>query len=266
MPEYIVFDDPKWLDHREQTLFGSSPTRNKEFDENGFVFLKNLIDVEETGLVEFPPPPERGMFKYADPDPGTLVTGGLMDMDIEPQVMGSLSRYKLPIYRSLQNKLKPKLEKIIGKKLMPSFNYDRFYFPGQQLPYHLDRFACEISISMLISTNLDQSQHPWPLWIKKPPEWNENGLLVQEGKHVAVTFSEPGDAVLYKGCERPHYREPMPSKYTKWEKKLMKFLRREDDTYYHQVFIHYVLESGEFIHLTQDYVRSDYWGRKEEWK
>ena len=53
---------------------------------------------------------------------------------------------------------------------------------------------------------------------------------------------EAGDAMVYKGCERPHWREPMPGLL---ETSIKKFKGDKDFLlYYHQIFFHYVLQDG----------------------
>lgn len=43
----------------------------------------------------------------------------------------------------------------------------------------------------------------------------------------------PGDGMVYKGCERPHWRDPMPAEYrrTWYGRKVEK-----EGLYYHQIF------------------------------
>ena len=57
---------------------------------------------------------------------------------------------------------------------------------------------------------------------------------------------QPGDGVIYKGSERPHWRDPMPTPKKKW------FSRDETEYYYHQIFFHYVLQDGERSHYAWD--------------
>ena len=60
---------------------------------------------------------------------------------------------------------------------------------------------------------------------------------------------EPGDAMLYKGCERPHWRDPLPKEYErKWYGKKVE----KKGLYYHQVFFHYVLADGIRSHCAFD--------------
>ena len=83
-----------------------------------------------------------------------------------------------------------------------------FIFAGQELRVHADRDSCEISVSVHISTNLEEF---WPLWIKTPDTYNEDmSKVLREGDIHSVCLS-PGDGMIYKGCERPHCREPLIS-------------------------------------------------------
>jgi len=229
----------EWLEEREFVNTGKSPTKNEQFDKDGFLALPGFADV--SALIESPPP-ERGMFIYRG--------DRLEELRAEEQVHGSLSRYNLPSFRELQYQLKPKIEKIIGKKLHATYAYDRYYFPGQDLEVHVDRPACEISVTVNISGNLKQ---PWPIWLKKPDVY-ENEVVVSRGRNCPA-FTAPGDAVLYKGCERPHWRDPMKSNYGKWESAWRTIRGKEDDSYYHQIFIHYVMQDGVYSHCCNDYVK-----------
>ena len=87
-----------------------------------------------------------------------------------------------------------------AKKLYNTYYYDRFYFPGQELQIHCDRPSCEISVSVHVSSNV---KNPWKLWIKTPDVDDVKGE-----NHFAIL--DVGDGMIYKGCERPHWREPQP--------------------------------------------------------
>ena len=63
---------------------------------------------------------------------------------------------------------------------------------------------------------------------------------VKKGENRSVIL-HPGDGMVYKGCERPHWREPLPREYKrKWYGKTYEV----EGLYYHQVFFHYVLADG----------------------
>ena len=207
---------------QEKRYTGTSWTRNDLFEENGYVVIKNLWDPEE---LYHPVPLEKGQYNYWDNNPEHFNL-----VPVEAQVEGSTSRYWHPQYRAIHSGIRLKLEKIIGRELYNTYYYDRFYFAGQELTRHADRDACEISVSVHISSNIDEC---WPFCIK-----NVNG------EEISACL-EPGDGLLYKGCERPHWRDPLQSRYKRKRDRLKNWItRKEDDTYYHQVFFHYVLADG----------------------
>jgi len=69
---------------------------------------------------------------------------------------------------------------------------------------------------------------------------------------------KPGDGLLYKGCERPHWRDAMPGIPTiPNKKKFWNFFKKneQDELYYHQIFFHYVLANGIRSHCANDMAR-----------
>lgn len=188
-------------------------TRNPEFDRNGYLYLPNIWNA-------------RDLYRDVPNMKGQITYWGKKEdqydyIEEENQVNGSFATYYYPKYKNIHNEIRLKLENIIGRKLYNTYYYDRFYFEGQSLNEHVDRDACEISISIHISSNCHEN---WPLWIETP-----------FGEERCV-FLNPGDGMLYKGCERKHWRNPLNSRYNR--------KRENDDTYYHQVFFHYVLQDG----------------------
>jgi len=220
---------------RENFYSGTSKTNHEQFEKYGYLILKNFCDSDY--LYE-DVPEERGLIHYF----GSLDKFSHQE---EQQVKGSLARYSHPHYKEAHCQIKTAIEKIIGKKLYPTYYYDRFYFYNQELEKHLDREACEISVSIHISTNLEES---WPFKIKTPDIYSEDGskkiIKTSEEHHASLN---PGDAVLYKGCERPHWRDPLPSRH----KGIFSIFKKED-TYYHQIFFHYVLADGLRCHRAFD--------------
>lgn len=197
-----------------------SKTNNFLFDKHGYFLANNLYDPEELYDTV---PIQRGQINYY----GSL--DKFKYFEDEKQVSGSLARYSHPKYKYIHSQVRLKLENIIGKKLFNTYYYDRFYFAGQELTPHVDRPACEISVSIHISSNLTQV---WPFKIETPEnEIHQLGL-------------NPGDGVIYKGCDRKHWRDPMPSRFNKFKKIKNVLLNKKDDSYYHQIFFHYVLADG----------------------
>jgi len=200
-------------------------SNSETFESNGYLFVPNMVLDPENLKVSVPE--QRGRFTYLN----NRIDKVQYD-PVESQVNGSLSRYNIPIYKELHYLVKAELKSILGMDLYPSYFYDRFYFVGQQLRRHTDRPSCEVSVTLQISTNRNE---PWPIWFERPDE-TESCVLMKNG-----------DAVIYKGCEREHWRDPLPSRYNKTQKFWRKLQKLPDDTYHHQIFLHYVDANGPYV-------------------
>lgn len=205
---------------------GTSKTKNSTFERQGYLLVKNLIDPKELYCEV---PEERGQITYF----GKLEK--FQHIPVEHQVEGSLARYYYPPYKESYFKVKRRLEEIIQKSLSTTYYYDRFYFEGQELTRHIDRDACEISVSIHISSNI---KDPWGF------------KLIDFDGNEKELFLNPGDGLLYKGCEVCHWRDPMPGK----RNKISKWLGKKE-LYYHQIFMHYVLSDGQRVQFANDLSR-----------
>ena len=104
----------------------------------------------------------------------------------------------------------PKMEEITGEELWPTYTYYRVYKQGDILKHHTDRPACEISATICLGydyTNLDaykKTDYNWEIWIN-----NTSGGQRYNGDpvHDKAYRMEPGDAIVYRGCECDHWRE-----------------------------------------------------------
>ena len=237
-----MMEDIEQLRWQERVNTGTTWTRNDSFEKNGYLVIPNLWDAEE---LYHPVPEERGQINYP-----SKKLDQFTHHPIEGQVEGSVARYWHPQYRAIHSGIRMKLEKELGRKLYNTYYYDRFYFPGQELKLHADRDACEISVSVHVSTNLEDKNADWPFWIKIPDTYTDKKkttILVLGETHSLVL--KPGDGVVYKGCERPHWRDPMPTEY---EKTWYGRKKEKDNLYYHQIFFHYVLSDGQRAHYAWD--------------
>jgi len=206
---------------------GGSWTHNNQFDRQGFFIVKNLCDPKE--LIT-PIPEDLGQKMY------DKITGRMhYASEVEPQVPGSTARNNFPQYKEPHTKIRLEVEKHIGRKLYNTYYYDRFYYPGQVLDYHLDRSPCEISVSVHIGTNLEGDDMKWPFYIESPDKYkDEKKVEVLEYGEISGHILQPGDGIVYKGFECPHWRDEMPG--------------QKDYHYYHQIFFHYVLQDGIMAH------------------
>ena len=104
----------------------------------------------------------------------------------------------------LASKIK-RMEEETGLKLFPTYSYWRVYSMFAELTPHMDRKACEISVSVMFGS----CGTPWPIYVDEEP-----------------IEMQPGDAVIYLGCELNHYRKPF------------------EGDWHAQAFLHYVNQEG----------------------
>lgn len=109
----------------------------------------------------------------------------------EKQVPGSIAFYREPLFERLLEHLLPAIESHTGLALYKTYSYARCYELGNELERHLDREACEITVSLA----LGHEGEIWPLWLED-----------RQGQTHAVML-RPGDALIFRGAELPHWRE-----------------------------------------------------------
>lgn len=132
---------------------------------------------------------------------------------VDPEVPGTQVAYGDVRMDHLLEALRPRVERETGLSLFPTYSYFRRYKQGDKLSRHVDREACEVSLSLNLAR---RSAAPWPLWLE-----------ALDGKARAVEL-EPGDLLLYRGMELPHWRDPFDGELTL------------------QVFLHYVNQNGPY--------------------
>ena len=135
-----------------------------------------------------------------------------------------------PVFDSLLEQLVPNFEQASGKRLLPTYAYARLYdTPGEELKVHTDRPACEISATLTLGFDGDV----WPICVGDYTEAGQGRKVITQQGDTKYLINEReikmgvGDAVLYRGMEKVHWREPY--KEGKWQA---------------QVFLHYVDADG----------------------
>jgi predicted 2-oxoglutarate/Fe(II)-dependent dioxygenase YbiX len=134
-----------------------------------------------------------------------------------------------PVFDSLLEQLAPHFEQASGKRLLPTYAYARLYSPGDELKIHTDRPSCEISATITLGFDGDV----WPIYVGDYTEAGQGReVTIQQGEIKYLTNEREikmgvGDAVLYRGMDKVHWREPY--KEGKWQA---------------QVFLHYVDADG----------------------
>ena len=103
------------------------------------------------------------------------------------------------------------ISEFLEETVLPTYCYARIYQNDEILEKHLDRPACEISVTVHIGSDGTD----WPIYFTKP-----NG-------EIASINLKPGQAVIYLGMLSEHWRESFQGQH------------------YTQLFLHYVRARGE---------------------
>jgi hypothetical protein len=123
----------------------------------------------------------------------------------DQQVPNVYSHYADFVMETLLMKVMPIMKKETNLDLIPTYSYARVYEKGSVLTKHKDRPSCEIS------TTLNLGGDPWAIYL--------------EGIKVDL---EPGDMLVYSGCELEHWRDEFQGNICA------------------QVFLHYNHVNGQF--------------------
>jgi len=166
----------------------------KTLVENNYIILHDFISKERASELSFE------FSKYCKEN----------NIEGDPQAPNSFSTYNYTPFLELLCEKTPEISKSIGETVLPTYSYARIYKNGSVLERHVDRDACEISLTLHL-----HGDSSWPIWIETP-----------SGKEVSVNLN-PGDAMVYLGKTAPHWREEYGGEY------------------YTQVFLHYVRSRGD---------------------
>jgi hypothetical protein len=134
-----------------------------------------------------------------------VAENGMLGTWKDAQVPNVYSHYADFVMETLLMKVMPIMKKETNLDLIPTYSYARVYEKGSVLAKHKDRPSCEIS------TTLNLGGDPWAIYL--------------EGIKVDL---EPGDMLVYSGCELEHWREEFTGNICA------------------QVFLHYNHVNGQF--------------------
>jgi hypothetical protein len=172
------------------------------FNKNGFVVIKDFLNLDIAGLA----------YQYC------LLKVKRTDymIDVYPedyrkkwdgafgdgQVPNSYYCYGDTLMDVILANALPKMEEFVGEELVPTYSYWRMYQKHNKLLRHKDRNSCEISTTVCLgfnTSNVDENTYPnysWPMYVQN-----------YSGVELPVSL-QPGDMIVYKGCEIDHWREP----------------------------------------------------------
>ena len=128
------------------------------------------------------------------------------------------SYYADPLTEVLLIKCKELVEATTGRELLPTYSCSRIHQPGDVLENHKDLEACEISVIVNVALKGDNS----PIYTKYKNKTEQHAL-------------NPGDALIYMGCDVDHWIEPL-----------------QEGQLNVQFMLHYVDKNGPFASYEKD--------------
>jgi hypothetical protein len=150
----------------------------------------------------------------ADLGPNAIPLSGIRDYpNLLSRPAFELYGYRYPPMLFFLWGLTPIVSELVGRKLLPSYDYFRIYREGDVCRVHYDRPSCEHSLSL----TLDYSDGvEWPLDVGKAQ--SEPSARVEENfgeEQFASIAMKVGDAVLYNGVHHRHGRiAPNPNAWS----------------------------------------------------
>ena len=175
-------------------------TNQDLFKNHGFCIIKNAISNDVRDIIT-----QYALFDEMQNYNPEGDTGGIC-------VPNAHSKYADPVMESVLLHLQESIEENVGFKVDPTYSYYRVYSKGDDLKPHQDRPSCEISATLCFNYDYDDKKYQWPIYMDGTP----------------VVLS-PGDLVIYRGCDLPHWREEFNC---------------EENNWHVQGFFHYIDQNG----------------------
>lgn len=168
------------------------------FEKHGYVTIKNFMS-KEISLLCY----QYSKIKVQSMDIKYFYNKEKFDSEWDgnfgdPQVPSAYGSYGDSLMESILYLSTDAISNYLQLKLFPTYSYWRFYEKNDSLKRHKDRESCEISATLCLgfdTSNLDYD-YSWPMFVESKTGEIHDGHL------------EPGDLILYKGCEVDHWREP----------------------------------------------------------
>jgi hypothetical protein len=173
------------------------------FERDGYVVIRQFIP--------------RVMCDYIARNIEVLEANGRLNFR-DTQVPKAFSIGSPQLTETLLEIMTPILSQAINCELYPTYSYMRIYFEGAVLDKHQDRYSCEVSATLPLAYKASSG---WPIWVE----------IAGTSRRIDL---EPGDALIYKGIEVPHWRDVFDG-----ERQV-------------QVFLHYVKKDGAYSEFKYD--------------
>lgn len=172
------------------------------FNENGYVVIREHLSKNFVDMIYSYTLKKSNRLKYKIEGKDYVFYNNLWDGFLGDDTCGNTSYnfYGDELVETLLELILPNMEEYTGLKLVPTYGFLRLYQNGNELPYHSDRDSCEISTTLFLGHNIenvDKNLYPDYNWT----------IYVEKNKEKIPVSLNPGDMLIYKGIELPHWRE-----------------------------------------------------------
>ena len=167
------------------------------FKKNKYTILKNVISKDVADMAYSYLLNKRKVARFLFDERYISPFTDYFGVWTDEQIPNTYSHYADIMMETLLEKVKPTMEKHTGLKLSPTYSYARIYKNGDILARHKDRYSCEIS------TTLNLGGDKWSIYLDPTGKKGQAGIKVN---------LNPGDMLIYSGCELEHWREEFKGK------------------------------------------------------
>ncbi len=168
----------------------------KQFEKNSYVIVKNFIDNNLANIFYFHVMQNAKRALFIESEQGDGYDKKRYGEFTDTQAYGDFSMYGNPIFDDFAEVALDNMQLITGKELTCTYTYHRLYTTDTELTKHKDRASCEISTTLFLGSNMTNTDDKkWPMFV------------LSNGKEVRCDL-DPGDMIVYRGCDIEHWREP----------------------------------------------------------
>ena len=157
-----------------------------ELEKEKYIEVPNVLSEQTSALLFDYLKFSFEQFKAVKENANTLYDAHSHGFWDETQSRKIYSKYGDSMFDMLMLILKDRIEKESKLSLVPTYSYSRLYVYGCDLLRHTDTHSCEISVTLC----LGHVGEKWPIFIGGNP-----------------LHMNPGDMVIYRGCDVEHWRE-----------------------------------------------------------
>lgn len=174
-----------------------------DYHADGYAFVEQLVPAEVAGA----------LVQRLEADlkaSGSSFDKFAQKLDLMKRPTVEISGHFYPPLITFLWGLTPAVSQMVGRDLLPSYDYFRIYQKGDICRLHSDRPSCEHSVSLTLGYS---DAKPWPLEIGSKKMEGPDYLRESFGEEEYASIPmQPGDAVLYQGVNYRHGRStPNPN-------------------------------------------------------